>query len=58
MRSKLIFDVKVRLVFGLEVLVGTPVLVEDACGRIAHDGVLGFVRALEDALQGPQLFRR
>lgn len=39
----------------MEVCVGTPVLVEDARRHVAHDGILGFVRALENAVQRLEL---
>lgn len=44
-----------RLLLWSEVCVGTPVLVEDARRHVAHDGILGFVRALENAVQRLQL---
>lgn len=39
----------------LEVLVGTPILIEDAQHCVAHDGILGLVRALEYAVKRLQL---
>lgn len=48
--SKLVFCVKMGLVFRLEVQVGAAVLVENPPGRVAHDGVLGFVHFGEDVV--------
>lgn len=48
--SEFISELKMRLLLWLEVCVGTPVLVEDARRHVAHDGILGFVRALENAV--------
>lgn len=42
----------------LEALVGTPVLAEDARRRVAHDGILGLVRALKYAVKRLQLLLR
>lgn len=44
-----------RLLLWSEVRVGTPVLSEDARRHVAHDGILGFVGALENAVQRFQL---
>lgn len=44
-----------RLMLRLEVLVGSPVLAEDARRRVAHDGILGLVRALKYAVKRLQL---
>lgn len=49
--SELIFGSELRLVLWLEVFVGAAVGVEYAGCGVAHDGVLGLVRALEHALQ-------
>lgn len=46
------------LVFGLEVQVGAAVLVEDSSGRVADDGIFGFVHFGEDVIQGFQLLGR
>lgn len=46
------------LVFRLEVQVGAAVLVEDPSGRVADDGVFGFVHSAEDVIQGFQLLTR
>jgi len=43
------------LVFRLEVQVGAAVLIENPPGRVAHDGILGFVDFGEDVVQGFQL---
>lgn len=53
--SKLVFYVEMGLVFGLEVQVGAAVLVEYPPGRVADDGVFGFVHRGEDVVQGLQL---
>ena len=50
--SELIFYVKMGLVFRLEVQVGAAVLVENSSGRVADDGVFGFVHSGEDIIQG------
>lgn len=55
MRLKLIFDLEQRLVLWFEVLVGAAVVFEDARRRVTHDGILGFVRALEYTVQRLQL---
>lgn len=46
------------LVFRLEVQVGAAVLVEYPPGRVAHDGIFGFVHFGEDVVQGFQLLGR
>ena len=46
------------LVLRLEVQVGAAVLVENSSGRVADDGVFGFVHLGEDIVQGLQLLGR
>lgn len=53
--SEFISELKMRLLLWSEVCVRTPVLVEDARRHVAHDGILGFVCALENAVQRLQL---
>lgn len=55
MRLKLIFDLELRLVLRPEGRVGTAIVGEDACRRVTHDGILPFVRLLEDSVKGLQL---
>lgn len=43
------------LVFRLEVQVGAAILVEDPAGRVANNGVFGFVHLAEDVIEGFQL---
>lgn len=56
--SELVLYVKVGLVFRLEVQVGAAVLTENSSGRVADDGILGFVHFGEDIIQGLQLLGR
>lgn len=53
--SELVLYVKMGLVFRLEVQVGAAILVEDPAGRVANNGVLGFVHLAEDVIEGLQL---
>lgn len=55
--SELVLYVKMGLVFRLEVQVGATVLVENPSGRVADDGILGFVHCGEDVIQRFQLLR-
>lgn len=43
------------LVFRLEVQVGAAILIKDPAGRVADNGVFGFVHLAEDVIQGLQL---